>query len=171
MCAGLGAYPAPTPHTRAAGIACTASTAALADLGFLQATLDFPGGVQAAIEQSCDDRDIPSLGLWAQVPHYIVPTGMPYPAGSLALVEALGRVAGLTLPVGELPARAQATRSRLDDLIAGNPEHQAMLHQLEAQHAETVGPQPGQVQPADLPTGDELAAELERFLRDQRDDS
>lgn len=168
LCAGLGAYPAATPHTRTARVACTASTASLADQGFLQASLDFPGGMQAAIEQSCDGRGIPSLGLWAQVPHYIVPTQMPYPAGSLALVEALARVGDLSLPLGDLPTRADATRSRLDELIANNPEHQAMLRQLEAVHEESAEP-PERMDAGDLPTGDELAAELERFLRGEQE--
>ena len=169
MCVGLGAYPAPAPHTRPPGVACTASTPRLAELGFLQATLDFPAGVQAAIEQGCDDRGIPALGLWAQVPHYILPAAvpMPYPAGSIALVEALERVADVSLPVGDLPARAEATRARLDDIIANNPEHQAMLRQLEAEHERTTG---ADRLDGNLPTGDELAAELERYLRDQRGD-
>ncbi len=173
LCAGLGAYPAATPHTRPPRVACTASTARLAEQGFLQASLDFPAGMQAAIEQRCDGRGIPALGLWAQVPHYIVPTQMPYPAASVALVEALGRVAELSLPLGDLPARAEATRTRLDELIANNPEHQAMLRQLEAAHEEDVPPERLDRLDAggDLPTGDELAAELERFLRDQRGDT
>ncbi len=170
LCAGLGAYPAPSPHTRPPAVACTAPTARMAELGFLRASLDFPGGVQAAIEQRCDERDIPALGLWAQIPHYLVtpPGTLPYPAGSLALIEALNQVGTLDLPVGDLPTQAAATRARLDELIANNPDHQAMLRQLEAAYEEAAAPET--IQPSDLPTGDELAAELERFLRDQPGD-
>jgi hypothetical protein len=92
---------------------------------------------------------------------------MPYPAGSIALVEALERVADVSLPLGDLPARAEATRARLDEIIANNPEHQAMLRQLEAEHERTTG---ADRLDGNLPTGDELAAELERYLRDQRGD-
>lgn len=167
LCVGLGAYPAPAPHTRPPAVACTASTPALAELGFLRASLDFPAGVQAAIEQRCDEQGIPALGLWAQIPHYLVtpPGTLPYPAGSLALIESLGRVAQLSLPVGDLPSQAVATRARLDELIANNVDHQAMLRQLEAAYEEQATPE--RIEPSDLPTGDELAAELERFLRDQ----
>jgi hypothetical protein len=165
LCVGLGAYPAPAPHTRPSRMACTASTPRLAEAGlFLRASLDFPGGVQAAVEQSCDTRGIPSLGIWAQVPHYA--SGMNYPAASLALVESLSRLADLSLPVGDLPERAAITRTRLDELIGQNPEHQAMLQQLETAYEsldDGVAPLDG----SPLPTGDELAAELERFLRDQ----
>lgn len=170
MCVGLGAYPFAAPHTKAPRIACTASTASLADAGFLRASLDFPAGIQAAVEQACDERGVPSVGLWAQIPHY-VPATMPFPAGSLALIEALARVGDLSLPVGDLPSMAAATRARLDELIAQNPEHAAMLHQLEVawEQAEPVMEIPFAA--SDLPSGDELMAELEQFLRDQRPDS
>jgi predicted ATP-grasp superfamily ATP-dependent carboligase len=169
MCVGLGAYPFAAPHTRAPRIACTASTVGLAEAGFLRASLDFPAGAQAAVEQGCDERGVPALGLWAQIPHY-VPATMPFPAGSLALVEALARVGELSLPVGDLPSMAAATRARLDELIAQNPEHLAMLRQLEQawEQAEPAADTPFAA--SDLPSGDELMAELEQFLRDQRPD-
>ncbi|MGH9288396.1 MAG: proteasome assembly chaperone family protein [Acidimicrobiales bacterium] len=165
MCVGLGAYPFAAPHTRSPRVACTASTPSLADGGFLRASLDFPGGVQAAVEQGCHDRGIGSVGLWAQIPHYL-PPAMPFPAGSVALIEALARIAELSLPFGDLPGRAEATRNRLDELIAQNTEHVAMLRQLETAYEEAGAPQ--SFAPEDLPTGDELVAELEQFLRDQR---
>jgi len=165
MCVGLGAYPFAAPHTRSPRVACTASTPSLADGGFLRASLDFPGGIQAAVEQGCHSRGIGSVGLWAQIPHYL-PPAMPFPAGSVALIEALARIGELSLPFGDLPGRAEATRNRLDELIAQNPEHVAMLHQLETAYEEAETPRSFAAE--DLPTGDELVAELEQFLRDQR---
>jgi predicted ATP-grasp superfamily ATP-dependent carboligase len=165
MCVGLGAYQFAAPHTRPPRVACTASTASLADRGFLRGSLDFPGGIQAAIEQACDAKGIPAMGLWAQVPHY-VPAIMPFPAGSVALVESLARVAELTLPLGDLAERADATRSRLDELMAQNPQHSSMLHQLE-EAWDSSEPEETPIGPSDLPTGDDLVAELERYLRDQ----
>ena len=168
LCVGLGAYPVAAPHTRPPRVACTASTPRLAEGAFLRASLEFPGGIQAAIEQESDRRGIPALGLWAQIPHYL-PTKMPFPAGSLALLESLNLVADLHLPLGDLPRRTEATRSRLDELIAQNPEHGAMLHQLEvAWDSSEPADQPMSM--GDIPTGDELVAELEEFLRDQRPD-
>lgn len=168
LCVGLGAYPFAAPHTRPPRVACTASTPRLAEGTFLRASLDFPGGIQASIEQACHDRGIPSIGLWAQIPHY-VPAQMPFPAGSLALLESVNLVADISLPVGDLPARADATRARLDELIAQNPEHVAMLRQLEVSWEQSE-PVDTPIGLSDLPTGDELAAELEDFLRDQRPD-
>ena len=168
MCVGLGAYPFAAPHTRSPRVACTASTPRLAEGTFLKASLDFPGGIQAAIEQGCDERGIPAVGLWAQIPHY-VPTNMPFPAGSVALLEGLSLLGDLSLPVGDLTAQADATRARLDELIAQNPEHVAMLRQLEVAWEQSEPPETP-IGLSDLPTGDELAAELEDFLRDQRPD-
>ncbi|MGH9258747.1 MAG: proteasome assembly chaperone family protein [Acidimicrobiales bacterium] len=168
MCVGLGAYPFAAPHTRAPRVACTASSPSLADGTFLRASLDFPGGIQAAIEQGCDERGIPAIGLWAQIPHY-VPATMPFPAGSVALIESLNELGALALPLGDLSVRADATRTRLDELIAQNPEHMAMLRQLEAAW-EQAEPTEAPLGLSDLPTGDELVAELEDFLRDQRPD-
>ena len=168
MCVGLGAYPFAAPHTRPSRIACTASTPALAEGGLLRASLDFPGGIQAAIEQACDARGIPSVGLWAQVPHY-VPTVMPFPAGSVALIDALAKVADLALPLGDLPSRAEATRDRLNELMAQNPQHLTMLHQLEEGWDSSEPEDTSSMELSDLPSGDELAAELEQFLRDRPD--
>jgi predicted ATP-grasp superfamily ATP-dependent carboligase len=159
---GLGAYPAPTPHTRPTLLSVTAGTEDLAEsVQLLRGTLDVPAGVQAAIEHHATEVGVPALGLWAQVPHYAA--GMPYPAGVLALLEQLQRVSGLTLPEEGLAEETVASRERLDSIIAGNPEHQDMVSALERE----VDAQVAQGPPGNLPSGDELAAELERFLRDQ----
>lgn len=162
MVIGLGAFPAPTPHTRDPLLSCTASSEDLAAMGFLRATLEVPSGVQGLIERKAAMAGLPSVGLWAQVPHYV--SAMPYPGASLALLRGANRVAGLALPEGDLAARAQRTRERIDLLVAQNPEHVAMLRQLEVQADQaTTAVQLGST------TGDDLAAELERFLRDHDD--
>ncbi|MCU1357667.1 MAG: hypothetical protein JWM89_3085 [Acidimicrobiales bacterium] len=162
---GLGAYPATVPHTRPVTLSVTATTAELASVsGLLRGTLDVPAGVQAAIERRCDELDLPALGLWAQVPHYVGGDATPYPAASLALIRQLESAAGLSLPTGDLADDAEENRSRIDAALAANPEHLAMLHNLEARHDEITQAGPGG---APLPSADELAAEVERFLRDQ----
>ena len=161
MLVGLGAYPTPFPHTRDPLLACSASSPELASQGFVRANVEVPSGVQGLLEWELARRGIPTIGLWAQVPHYVA--AMPYPAASLALLEGASRVAGLALPAGDLADRAARSRARIDELIAGNPEHVAMVEQLEAQADElSTAVQLSAV------SGDELAAELERFLRDQR---
>ncbi|MEO7428786.1 MAG: PAC2 family protein [Acidimicrobiales bacterium] len=155
---GLGAYPTPVPHTRNPLLAASASSDELAQ-GFVRNSVEVPSGVQGMIERRASLRGLSALGLWAQVPHYVA--AMPYPAASLALLEATNRIGGLDLPLADLAERAEASRARIDELIGQNPEHRAMLEQLERQaddHASTE---------LAAATGDELVAELERFLREQ----
>ena len=156
---GLGAFPAPVPHTRPVRLVATAPNEQMAaEVGFIPGTIDVPAGIQAVLEEAFDAAGIPAIGLWARVPHYVV--SMPYPAASAALIDGLARIAGLTLPSGDLHGSASRSRDRIDELIANSDEHQAMVAQLEEQsdrEAETMM--------TDLPSGDELAAELERYLR------
>lgn len=156
---GLGAYPTPVPHTREPLLAASASSADLAE-GLILNSVDVPSGVQGMIERRAALRGLPALGLWAQVPHYVA--AMPYPSASLALLEGANRVAGIDLPTSDLHDRADASRRRIDELIAQNPEHASMLQQLEAQ-----ADQQATSSALSATSGDELAAELERFLREQ----
>ncbi|NCY17140.1 MAG: PAC2 family protein [Actinobacteria bacterium] len=159
---GLGAYPAPVPHTRATRLVATATTPELAALvGSIDGRIDVPAGVHAAIERCCAEGGLPATGLWAQIPHYAA--GMPYPAGALALIEGLRNVGGLQFPLGSLVEDARLTRARLDELVANSEEHVAMVRQLEEQIDAIVDTTPT----GPLPTGDDLAAELEQFLREQ----
>lgn len=160
---GLGAYPAPTPHTRPSNLASTASSGELAEaVGYVNGVIDVPAGVHAAIERRCVEVGLPAVGLWAQVPHYAA--GMPYPAGAVSLLEGLRRIGGLNFDPGDLHEDAESTRSHIDELISSNREHQDMVSQLEHEWDSREASREGT---GALPSGDELAAELERFLRDQ----
>jgi hypothetical protein len=165
---GFGAYPFATPHTRAARLSITCGTAELAaTLPFLRNSVDVPAGASAAIEQQLTLDGVTAYTLWAQVPHYVA--AYPYPAASLALLGGLHDVEGVEIPITALQHEAEEHRSRLDELVAGNAEHQALVRQLEGIYdAEVAQSQEGLPQPpaANLPSGDEIAAELERFLRD-----
>lgn len=160
---GLGAYPAPVPHTRPIRLATTATEAELAAQGGeVHATLDVPSGVGAAIEERCSQLGLPAIGLWAQVPHYAA--GMPYPGASASLVDGLARIAGLRFDTEPLHEAARLHRERLDELVGTNIEHTRMLHNLEAAYdAEQAAPGETPFAPA---AGEDLAAEVERFLRD-----
>lgn len=158
---GLGSYPAGVPHTRPVGLSATASTPELAaQVGFINGTIDVPGGVEAAIEQRFADVGLPALGIWSQVPHYAAT--FRYPAAAAKLIEGVNQVTGADFSWGDLTDDIVATRTRIDTLIRDNPEHLAMLQQLEAQADEAT-----EAQISDLPSGDDLAEELERFLRQQ----
>lgn len=160
---GLGAYPAAVPHTRPTLLSSTASDDDLASaVGLLRGSIDVPAGVEAALEEECKRVGIPAVGLWAQVPHYA--SAMAYPAAALALVEGLEKVGSLDLDHGGLDAEAAEARTRLDGLVADSDEHLEMIRQLEL-HADQLRVEGGER----LPSGEELAAELQRFLREQGD--
>jgi predicted ATP-grasp superfamily ATP-dependent carboligase len=171
---GLGAFPAGVPHTRTTRLAATASTAELAtQVGVVSGTVQVPAGVLAAIERRLSPSGVPSVAIWARVPHYAA--AMPYPPASVQLLEGLAAVAGIRVEVPELVEAAQATREHLDELTANSVQHMALVRQLEAQvdSEDAAGAVPGEGQAeataagwGQLPTGDELAAEVERFLRD-----
>lgn len=167
---GLGAYPAPVPHTRPAQLASTSNDENLAALvGSLGATLDVPAGIGNAIEERCAEVGLPAIGLWAQIPHYAA--AMPYPGGAVSLIEKLNELGDLSFPVGSVAEDASATVARLDELVAGSGEHVTLLRQLEEQADQTHGSPPiglaGTEHGVELPTGDELVTEIERFLRGQ----
>jgi proteasome assembly chaperone (PAC2) family protein len=171
MVVGLGAYPAPVPHTRPTRLAVAPTDPSVASPGSVRATIDVPAGIQGAIERRAHEVGLPAIGLWAQVPHYVA--AMPYPAASAALLDGLTELGSLRIDTSVLHREAHETRQRLDALVAGNEEHQHMVEQLEA--AADVDPSTGAAPqgpgaglgPGPLPSGDELAAELERFLREQ----
>lgn len=162
MVFGLGAFPAPVPHTRPVRLVGTSTDGALAGrVGFLPAGIEVPSGMQSVLEVAFGQGGIPAVGLWARVPHYVV--AMPYPAASAALLDGLSRLAEIEVDTQALRETAAATEAQIGRLIAGSEEHTAMVRQLEAQHDSE---QPSNLAEfGDLPTGDELAAELERFLR------
>jgi hypothetical protein len=160
---GLGAYPAGVPHTRPVSLSATASDDDLASsIGFLRGTIDVPAGVEAVIEQSFSEAGLPAVGIWAQVPHYAAT--MPYPAAAARLVEALNQLAGTDFDLADLPDDIAATRVRIDQLLDGNPDHLAMIRQLEEQVDAAT-----ESRIADLPSADDLAEEVQRFLREQGD--
>jgi predicted ATP-grasp superfamily ATP-dependent carboligase len=168
---GLGAFPAGVPHTRTTRLAATASTAELATrVGVVSGSVQVPAGILAAVERRLAP-EVPAIAIWARVPHYAA--SMPYPPASVQLLEGLAEVAGIRVEVPELVEAAQATREHLDEVTANSVQHMALVRQLEAQvdseNAAASGEGQAEATAAGwgtLPTGDELAAEVERFLRD-----
>jgi hypothetical protein len=153
---GLGAFPAPVPHTRPERLAATATTKELADrVGHVNGTIEVATGVHGALEGGFGSAGVPAVGLWARVPHYL--TATPYPAASAALLDGLATIGGISLDSAELHEAAADTGRRVDEMIANSADHVEMVRQLETA-VDATEP---------LPSGDEIAAELERFLRDQ----
>ena len=155
----LGAIPAAVPHTRPVPVLATASRDGLlneAETKGPQGLLRVPSAALSSIELPVTEMGVPAVGFYAQVPHYV---GGPFAAASVSLLRHLSRHLGVELPVEALEEEAAAQRQRLDAAVAADEDVQEILQRLE------------QTTEEELPSGDELAAEIERFLRGQTDQS
>lgn len=158
----LGAFPNATPHTRPIKLAATASDAELArKIGVVRGAIEVPAGLGEVIGEACVAAGIPSIGLWARVPHYVA--AMPFAPAALALVEGLSSISGLVFGTDGLTRSAEEARRQVDELIAQSPDHEAMVRKMEEQ-LDTEGEVLLDIE-GDLPSGDEIASELERYLR------
>jgi predicted ATP-grasp superfamily ATP-dependent carboligase len=154
----LGAIPAAVPHTRPTPVLATASRRDLLLEGdrLPEGLLRVPGSAVNLVEFTLGSHGIPSVGFWAQVPHYI---SAPYPPAAIALTERVARHLGVTIPIDPLVEAASMQREQLDTIVASQPETQAHIERLE------------QILPdiENVPSGESIATEIERFLRDQRE--
>jgi hypothetical protein len=166
----LGAYPFATPHTRPPRLSSSSpSGLTVGTFPMQQTSFDVPAGMGAVLEHALADRGVEAIGVWAQVPHYV--SAMPYPAATVALVDALRDVGGVVVDAAGARQEAIVQRERLDQLIASNIEHVTMVHQLEEAYdatggAATEGSQ-STFSASEIPSPDELAEEFQRFLREQ----
>jgi hypothetical protein len=151
----LGAIPAAVPHTRDVPILGTTSEPGRLR-GDIQpgpaGLLRVPAAAISVLEMAVAEGGIPAVGYFAQVPHYV---SGPYPAASLALLEALGRHLGISLPTGDLAEESQQLRTRLDTATALEETTRTYVERLESM-----------VDEQRLPSGDDLIGEIERFLRE-----
>ncbi|MCY3637250.1 MAG: PAC2 family protein [bacterium] len=157
----LGAYPAAVPHTRPVQLSATGTSQSLIErFGSPQGTLEVPAGIGAVLSKRFEAAGLETVSVWAQVPHYAA--GSPYPAATAALFQGLRAVADLRFDPAPLIAEGLEVSRKLDAMIAQNASHQRLVGRLESAYDASTGEQD-----TEIPTGDELAEELERFLRDQ----
>jgi predicted ATP-grasp superfamily ATP-dependent carboligase len=160
----LGAVPAMVPHTRpSVEIVCTASDVSLLleDDTVLQEELIVPGAAVSILSQAATEAGIDTVGYFARTPHYL---NRPYHAGVLALLDRVSRQAGVHFDVADLKAQAANQREDLDRISAARPEIREYIERLESAEQTSLGLS------EDLPSADELAAEVERYLRQASDD-
>ncbi len=165
----LGAYPFAAPHTRPARLSVSSpSIDVLSSVSFARSSVDVPAGMAGVLEHAMHAQKIPALGIWAQVPHYV--SAMEYPAASVALLDGLEEATGISIDALGLRNEVEDHRTRLDRMIAEKPEHESMVRQLEELHDLAIEQEsdPSE-EPVDLElrSGDELAAEIQEFFRDQ----
>jgi proteasome assembly chaperone (PAC2) family protein len=157
----LGALLADVPHTRSAPVTGSASDKELVErLGLSASRYEGPTGIVGVIHDLCGQSGIPSASLWAAVPHYVSLT--PRPRGALALCERLGDVLGIQIEADELEEAARNYEEQVSEAVASDEETAAYVDELERRSDQLDDA-------TELPSGDALAAELTRFLK-QRDE-
>jgi predicted ATP-grasp superfamily ATP-dependent carboligase len=148
------------PHTRPVNITGAATDADLiARLGLTRSRYEGPTGIVGVLHDACREGGVASASLWAPVPHYVATP--PNPLATRALLERFGRLVGVPLELDELDELATAWQRRVDDVVAEDDDVRAYVRKLE-ERAELQ-----EVDETEMTSGDDLAAELERFLRDE----
>lgn len=167
---GLSAIPMAIPHTRPLAVTAHAS-----DRDLIRPThrwpgeLQVPGSASSLLEYRMAQHGHESIGFSVHVPHYLAQTA--YPEAAQTLLEQVVENTGLQLPLAALGEAAARVREQVNTHIEGNAEVQTVVHALERQYDNFVTAQESRSSllagESELPTGDELGAEFERFLAEQ----
>jgi proteasome assembly chaperone (PAC2) family protein len=160
----LGALLADVPHTRPVSVTGQASDLGLIERMDLQApTYEGPTGIVGVLHAACADAGMPSASLWAAVPHYVAV--VPNPKGALALLRRLETLVGVNVDASSLEEAAADYDRQVSRAVELDPDVQAFVERLErAADEEEDSPDPNR-----LPSGDVLAREFQRFLRQRGD--
>jgi predicted ATP-grasp superfamily ATP-dependent carboligase len=154
----LGALLADVPHTRPAPVTGSASDPKLVEeLGLASSRYEGPTGIVGVLHDACREAGLPSASLWAAVPHYASLAASPKAA--LALCTRLGDLLGTELDLGDLERAAEAYERQVSEAVSSDEETEAYVHELERRR-DALGEE------LDVPSGETLAAELTRFLRE-----
>jgi predicted ATP-grasp superfamily ATP-dependent carboligase len=157
MVVTLGALLADVPHTRPSPVTGTAGDPELVEqLGLQMSRYEGPTGIVGVLHDACNKASLPSVSLWAAVPHYV--SLAPSPRAALALCQRLGDLLETKIETAELEQAVDAYTERVTEAVASDEETAEYVQELE-RRAEMIDE-------TSLPSGDSLAAELTRFLRE-----
>jgi predicted ATP-grasp superfamily ATP-dependent carboligase len=155
----LGALLADVPHTRPSPVTGSASNEALVEeLGLSTSRYEGPTGIVGVLHDACNKSGIPSASLWAAVPHYVSLT--PSPRAAAALCNRLAGLLEIEIDTAELDRAAETYEEQVSQAVASDEETAAYVEELE-RRADTIDDE------FELPSGDALAAELTRYLRER----
>ena len=158
----LGSLLADVPHTRPAPVSAAASDPGLVEeLGVEPSRYEGPTGIVGVLLDACRQAGIPSVSLWAAVPHYV--SLAPSPRAALALCRRLGELVGTDIDLAELEQAAEEYNEQVTEAVASDAETAAYVEELERRVDLMEAAE-------DLPSGESLAAELTRFLREREED-
>ena len=154
----LGALLADVPHTRPAPVTGSASDPKLVEeLGLASSRYEGPTGIVGVVHDACRRAELPSASLWAAVPHYASLAASPKAA--LALCLRLADLLGTEFDLADLERASAAYETQVSEAVASDEETEAYVQQLE-ERRDALGDE------LDVPSGETLAAELTRFLRE-----
>jgi hypothetical protein len=157
----LGALLADVPHSRPVHVTGSATDPDLIERLHLQnSRYEGPTGIVGVLHDACRGAGVASVSLWAPVPHYVA--SPPNPPATRELLARLGELTRVPVRLGELDATSAAWREQVTEAVDGDDDVRAYVHQLEQQVDEDPG--------LEMLSGDAIAAELERYLREQRGD-
>jgi len=161
----LGALLADVPHTRPVSMTGFASDPSLVEsLGLAPSSYEGPTGIVGVLHSACLDAGLPSASLWAGVPHYVA--AATNPKAALALLRRVENLIGVSVDVSELELSAADYERQVGLAVQSDPDIQAFVERLE-QAAES---EESELSPEDVPSGDMLAREFQRFLRQRGPD-
>jgi proteasome assembly chaperone (PAC2) family protein len=161
MMVTLGALLADVPHSRPVGITGLASTeGAVEKLGFERTNYEGPTGIVGVLHAEFANAGMDSVSLWAPVPHYVAAT--PNPKAALALVRGFEGIARITVDASRLEGASDDYDRQVTAAVASDPDVKEFVERLE-QMADEMSEEEGP--PEQLPSGDVIAREFQRFLR------
>lgn len=157
----LGSLLADVPHTRPAPVSAAASDPSLVEeLGVEPSRYEGPTGIVGVLLDACRQAGLPSVSLWAAVPHYV--SLAPSPRAALALCRRFGELVGTEVDLEELEQAAEEYAEQVTEAVASDAETASYVEELERRVDMIEAAE-------DLPSGESLAAELTRFLREREE--
>src|SRR5437588_7144239 len=160
MVVTLGSLLADVPHTRPAPVTAAATDPALvAELSLEPSRYEGPTGIVGVVHDACREAGIPSVSLWAAVPHYV--SLAPSPRAALSLVRRFGELLAVDVDVQELEQAAEEYSEQVSEAVSTDADTAAYVAELEQRVDELVDDE------GEIPSGETLAAELTRFLRER----
>lgn len=158
----LGSLLADVPHTRSSAInAISTDSRRIEGLGFRQAEYEGPTGITGVLQHACTQAGLSTVSLWASVPHYVAAT--PNPPAALALVRAFEAVTGAEVDDAELESAADRFREQVSAAVAQDEEISGYVRTLE----ENLDADADDESANPIPSGDTIAKEIQRYLRQQ----
>jgi proteasome assembly chaperone (PAC2) family protein len=157
----FGSLLADVPHTRPAPVTAAATDEALMEeLGLEPSRYEGPTGIVGVLLDACRGAGISSLSLWAAVPHYV--SLAPSPRAALSLVRRFGELMQIDVDITELQQAADEYSEQVSEAVSADADTAAYVEELE-RRVDMLSAED------DLPSGDTLAAELTRFLREREE--